>query len=125
MSEPAQFERARKPFATFDAKDAATLTGFLAGDVRLGLGNARLTTRKPAFIDAYDAFVASVAGVRHVILNLWRDGNIMIAQLDVHYERLDGGEVTLPCCTVFQLCEGLVSEYRSYMDAGPVYATTT
>jgi limonene-1,2-epoxide hydrolase len=125
MSEAAQFELIRKLFATFDAKDAVTLAGFVTSDVRMRLGNAPLTTGKSAFIDAYGAFVTSVAGVRHEIFNLWRDGNIVIAQLDVHYERLDGGEVTLPCCNVFQLCEGLVSEYRSYMDAGPVYATTT
>jgi hypothetical protein len=27
----------------------------------------------------------------------------------------------LPCCNVFKLRDGLISEYRSYMDANPVY----
>jgi hypothetical protein len=107
MSEPAEFEHIRKLFGTFDAKDAATLGGFVTDDVRLRLGNAPLTTGKPAFVDAYSAFVASVAGVRHEIINLWRNGNTVIAQLDVHYKRLDGGEVTLPCCNVSQLRKGL------------------
>ena len=46
----------------------------------------------------------------------------MIAEFDVHYTRLDGGEVTLPCCNVFRLRDGLVAEYRSYIDATPVYS---
>ena len=46
----------------------------------------------------------------------------LIAEFDVHYTRLDGREVTLPCCNVFRLRDGLVSEYRSYIDANPVYA---
>jgi len=28
----------------------------------------------------------------------------------------------LPCCNVFRMRDGLISEYRSYMDAAPVYA---
>ena len=41
---------------------------------------------------------------------------------DVHYTRLDRGQVTIPCCNVFRLRDGLVAEYRSYIDATPVYA---
>jgi ketosteroid isomerase-like protein len=40
----------------------------------------------------------------------------------LHYTRLDGGEVTLPCCNVFRLRDDLVAEYRSYIDATPVYS---
>jgi hypothetical protein len=32
------------------------------------------------------------------------------------------GEITLPCCNVFALRDGLVAEYRSYIDITPVYA---
>ena len=38
----------------------------------------------------------------------------------MRYTSLDGGEVTLPCCNVFRLRDGLVAEYRSYIDATPV-----
>jgi hypothetical protein len=33
-----------------------------------------------------------------------------------------GDVVTLPCCNVFRLRDGLIAEYRSYIDANPVYA---
>jgi hypothetical protein len=47
----------------------------------------------------------------------------VIAELDVHYQRLDGRRVTLPCCNVFRVRDGLVSDYRVYLDIGPVYAS--
>jgi hypothetical protein len=36
-------------------------------------------------------------------------------------ERTDGRELTLPCCNVFRLPDGLVADYRVYVDIGPVY----
>jgi ketosteroid isomerase-like protein len=91
-------------------------------DVRLRLGNAEPVQGKPAFIEAVTAFIGSVASFRHEVLNVWNEGDALIAEFDVHYTRLDGDEVTLPCCNVFRLRDGLVSEYRSYIDATPVYA---
>jgi limonene-1,2-epoxide hydrolase len=43
-------------------------------------------------------------------------------RLSVHYTRLDSGEVVLPCCNVFRLRDGLIADFRSYMDATPVYS---
>ena len=40
----------------------------------------------------------------------------------VHYTRHDSNVVTLPCCNVFRLRDGLIAEYRSYINATPVYA---
>jgi ketosteroid isomerase-like protein len=45
----------------------------------------------------------------------------VIAELRVHYTRLDGTEMTLPCCNVFRLRNGAVADYRVYMDITPVY----
>ena len=115
-------DRVRAIFATFDAKNVSALAAFMTDDVRLGLGNAEPVQGKPAFVEAVNAFLASVAGFRHEVLNVWSDGDALIAEFDVHYTRLDGGEVTLPCCNVLRLRDGLVSEYRSYIDARPVYS---
>jgi ketosteroid isomerase-like protein len=115
-------EHVRRMFATFDAKDVPALSAFMTGDVRLRLGNAEMVEGKPAFVAAVDAFLASVSGFRHEVLNAWSDGDALIAEFDVHYTRLDGRAVTVPCCNVFRLRDGLVAEYRSYIDATPVYA---
>jgi ketosteroid isomerase-like protein len=115
-------DQIRVMFATFDAKDVSALAAFMTDDVRLRLGNAEPVQGKAAFIEAANAFLASVAGFRHEVLNVFNDGDALMAEFDVHYTRLDGGEVTLPCCNVFRLRDGLVAEYRSYIDATPVYS---
>jgi ketosteroid isomerase-like protein len=112
----------RRIFAAFDANDVPGLAAFMTDDVRLRLENAKMVQGKPAFVAAVNAFLDSVVRFRHEVLNVWSDGDALIAEFDVHYTRLDGREVTLPCCNVFRLRDGLVSEYRSYIYATPVYA---
>ena len=115
-------DRARAIFAAFDAADVSALAALMTDDVRLRLGNAEAVEGKTAFVDAVDAFLASVAGFRHEIIDVWSDGDALITELEVHYTRRDGKRVTVPCCNVFQLRDGLVCGYRSYLDATPVYA---
>jgi ketosteroid isomerase-like protein len=115
-------DQMHRVFATFDAKDVSKLAGFMTDDVRLRLGNAEMIRGKSAFVDAVNAFLTSVAAVRHEIVNVYRDGDAAIVEFDVHYTRHDGNVVTLPCCNVFRLRDGLIAEYRSYIDATPVYA---
>ena len=115
-------DHVRAIFGAFDTKDVLALAAFMTDDVRLRLGNAEPVQGKPAFVEAVSAFLASVAGFRHEVLNVWSDGDALIAEFDVHYTRLDGREVTLPCCNVFRLRDGLLAEYRSYIDASPVYS---
>ena len=40
--------------------------------------------------------------------------------MDVYYRRLDGRELTLPCCNLFRVRDGLVDTYVIYMDVNPV-----
>jgi ketosteroid isomerase-like protein len=81
-----------------------------------------LISGKAAFVEAVRGFLDSVAGVHHEILHVYADDDVAVVEFDVHYTRRDGRSVVLPCCNVFRLREGLISEYRSYMDATPVYA---
>jgi ketosteroid isomerase-like protein len=115
-------EQVRAIFAAFDARDVAALAALMTDDVRLRLGNAQMVEGKPAFIEAVAAFVGSVAQFHHDIVNVWSDEDALIAELEVHYTRLDGGEITLPCCNVFRLRNGSVADYRVYIDIAPVYA---
>ena len=124
MSETTLSEQLRRVFATFDAQDVSTLAEFMTDDVQLQLGNEKMVNGKAAFVDAVNAFLGSIVGVRHEILRVYSDRDAAIVEFDVHYTRQDGDVVTLPCCNVFRLRDGLIAEYRSYMDAAPVYAET-
>ena len=122
MSEKVASEQLRRVFAAFDAQDVPTLAAFMTDDVALRLGNAETIDGKAGLVDAVNAFLSSIAGVRHEFLSVYSDGDTAIVEFDVHYTRHDGNQVTLPCCNVFRLRDGLIAEYRSYMDATPVYA---
>jgi ketosteroid isomerase-like protein len=115
-------DQARIIFASFDAKDVATLASVVSDDVRMRLGNAPEAQGKTAFVDGVRTFVGSVAAFHHHVENVWHDGDALIAQLEVGYTRHDGKEVTLPCCNVFRIRDGLLVDYRVYMDISPVYA---
>jgi ketosteroid isomerase-like protein len=122
MTDIAGGSQIRDLFAAFDKNDVPTLAELTTPDVQLRLMNNDVVKGHRAFVSAVGAFHASVAGVRHEILDLWRDGDTVIAELRVHYKRHDGHKVTLPCCNVFRLQGGCVAEYRSYMDISPLYA---
>jgi ketosteroid isomerase-like protein len=114
-------DQVRPIFEAFDAKDVSAFASFVTDDVRLRLGNAEPVEGKSAFVEAVNAFLGSVAAFRHEIIDVWRDGDVLVTELAVHYTRLDGGQVTLPCCNVFRERDGSVAEYRSYIDITPVY----
>ncbi|SRR6266540_1069211 len=115
-------DRIHRVFASFDAKDVSALAGFMTDDVQLRLGNAEMIQGKSAFVDAVNAFLGSVAAVRHEILHVFTDRDMAIVEFDVQYTRRDNNVVTIPCCNVFRLRGGLIAEYRTYIDATPVYA---
>jgi ketosteroid isomerase-like protein len=119
---PSPLHRAQAIFAAFDAKDVAALAELVRDDVRLQIGNADVVNGKAEFVESLSAFFSSVAGFGHTITNVWSDLDAIIAELRVHYIRLDGTELTLPCCNVFRLRDGAVADYRVYMDITPVYA---
>jgi limonene-1,2-epoxide hydrolase len=118
--EPA--EQAARVFAAFDAKDVPGLVCLVGEDVRIRLGNAAEAHGNIAFATEVRAFTESVAAFHHRLLNVWQDGDALICQLDVQYTRHDSQEVTLPCCNVFRLRDGLIVDYRVYRDISPVYA---
>jgi ketosteroid isomerase-like protein len=109
-------------FAALDGGDVKGLAAMMDDNVRLQLANAEESHGKERFVAAVEAFLASVSGFRHEVVDVWRDGETIVAELHVHYTRLDGRKVTVPCCNVFQLSEDLVWAYRSYLDMTPVYA---
>ena len=110
-------------FAAIDSGDAATVGSLIADDVQFRFGSADKIVGKEAFGAASQEFLGSIAGIRHEILDLWEVGNdSVVSVMDVHYTRRDGQTLTLPCCNVFGFRDGLVHDYRIYMDVNPVFA---
>ena len=115
----------RTMFAASDSGDTEAMLGFLTDDVVLVFGNADAVHGKAA-VDALSRQVKSrLSSVRHEIHDIWQaneDAHVFIARMTVHYSRLDGAVVSLPCCNIFRMRADLIAEYRVYMDVNPVFA---
>jgi ketosteroid isomerase-like protein len=113
----------RELFAATDAKDVAANAAYLTDDIELRFGNNEPVVGKAAYKAMSTEFYASLKGLRHEIHSLWTvDEDVVITEMTVHYERLDGQQVALPCANVFRLRDGLVWDYRIFMDINPVFA---
>jgi ketosteroid isomerase-like protein len=115
----------RAVFAAGDSADIDKLCGFLTDDVELVFGNAAPLKGREAVGTTNREFYRTIRGVRHEIHNLWHaaeDADVLLAQMTVHYTRLDGSVISLPCFNCFRMCGDLISDYRIYMDVNPVFA---
>lgn len=106
-----------------DRRDLDALTSCVSDDVYFRFGNDQPTRNKAEFATTMRPFLQGIGGIRHEIIKMWEvpEGDV-IATMDVHYTRLDGHQLVLPCCNVFGIGDGLVYDYRIYMDVGPVTA---
>jgi ketosteroid isomerase-like protein len=106
-----------------DAADQNAIATLTATNVHFRFGNADPTDTQSELLAAAQSFRHAVADLRHAILDLWEVGDgMVVALMEVDYRRLDGRELTLPCCNIFRVHNGLVDDYRIYMDVNPVLA---
>lgn len=110
-------------FAIVDSKDPQRFADLLTPDVRLTFANMPPMVGHEAVIAGCSAFYGSIAALRHSIRNEWHQGRDTIVELDVTYDRLDGGTVGIPVVSVWSTADdGLIDDYRVYFDLTPVYA---
>ena len=105
-----------------DAGDEAAADALLADDIRFRFGNGAVVSGKRELQAGRGAFRASIAGMRHEIVAITESADVVCAELIVTYTRLDASTVALPCCDVFRLRDGMIADYRIYIDVGPVLA---
>ena len=109
-------------FAAIDAMDADAFNAFLTPDAMFRFGGGDPVHGHAAIKEAVDAFWASIAGCRHEILTVVRQGDTLACDGLTTYTRHDGREVTVPFADIFELRDELISEYKIYADLTPVYA---
>lgn len=114
----------RDLFAAVDARDPQRVGGLVTDHVRFRFGSADSIAGKAALIVASREFSAAIADIHHELTNLWEpEPGTVVTELQVTYRRHDGSELTLPCCNIFRVRDGLIDDYRIYMDITPVTAS--
>ncbi|MFG2000396.1 nuclear transport factor 2 family protein [Spirillospora sp. NPDC048911] len=67
-------------------------------------------------------FFSTIGGLRHRIVNDWRDGADTIAETEVTFRRLDDKNVTVPAVSILRIRDdGLITDCRVFFDLTPVY----
>ena len=109
-------------FAAIDAQDGAAFVAHLTEDAIFRFGSAPSVQGRSSIQAAVEGFFATIAGCRHTIFNSIRQNDTLVCEGEVAYQRHDGREVTLPFTDVFEYSGDLISQYKIYIDIGPLYA---
>lgn len=113
--------RLRSLFAAIDGKDTERFLGFLTNEATFRFGSAPAVHGRDAIRAAVDGFFESIAASHHTLTQTIAGNDVLVCEGEVTYTRHDGTKLTLPFANVFELEGGIISAYKIYVDAGPLY----
>ena len=108
-------------FQTIDAMDARGLAEAFVEEGRFRFGNAPTVVGRAAIEESVAGFFSQLKGLRHDILDVWDTEDVVISEVEVTYTRRDGKVVSLPAATIGRRSDGLLADYRIYMDVNPLF----
>jgi limonene-1,2-epoxide hydrolase len=108
--------------AAVDAKDTPRFLSFLTDDASFRFANAPAVVGKAAVGAMVGGFLSSIKAVRHDIGETWAPPGRALCEGVVTYTRHDGSTLTAPFVNVFVLRDGLIADYRIYVDASALYS---
>ena len=111
----------KKLFASIDAMDTESFVSFIHKDATFRFGSSPAVTGHAGIRAAVEGFFASFAALRHDLQRVIADGDAVACEGEVTYTRQDGSKITLPFVNVFRIDGELISQYRVYIDIGPLF----
>jgi len=109
-------------FAAIDSKDTQAFVGFLTDDAVFRFGSAPAVRGREAIFAAVDGFFGTIAGCSHDVRKTLASGPTLVCEGEVTYRRQNDTEITLPFTDIFEYEGDLISQYKIYIDIGPLYA---
>jgi uncharacterized protein (TIGR02246 family) len=104
-----------------DTKDARGFAAFFAEDGRFTFGNAPTVTGPEAVESACDQFFSTLQDLDHEMENVWELDDTLICEVTVKYGTLDGRNLELPAVNIIHHKDGVVTDYRIFMDVSPLF----
>lgn len=115
-------DRVRNVFAAADQMQTDKWVAYFTDDARFRFGNADPVFGRDAIRKAMAQFFSTIKSMHHDFAGIYEQDNIVIAEADVTFTRLDGKVVRIPATTIFRMQGDRVQDFRLYMDAAPIYA---
>ncbi|MCW3469348.1 nuclear transport factor 2 family protein [Rhodococcus pyridinivorans] len=97
---------------------------YFSPDCVFRMGNNDLVEGREAIQQWVGAYLGSVAGMKHVVLEEWVDDDVAVVRVEVTYTMKNDATFTLPAVTRTRIGDGSVTEYMIFMDPGPVVAAS-
>ncbi len=108
-------------FEAIDNKDAAGFGAFFTEDAVFRFGNARAVSGKANIENVVSGFFSNIKGLKHRILDVWLENDVIICAGEVTYTRNDDNKLTLPFVDILRMRDRLILDYRIYMDISPLF----
>lgn len=117
-------EVVRRVLEPVDRLDAQGFAAGLTEDASMRLGNREPLHGRAEIASVIGQFFSSLAGIHHDIVASWDFEDVVVTELFVTYDRLDGRSVTTPSATIWRFddASGLVRDYRVFVDQSPLLA---
>lgn len=109
-------------FTSIDDMDTERFLHFLTADAVFRFGSAPAVRGRENIREFVNAFFSTIDGCRHRMHNLLAGDSTLVCEGEVTYTRHDGTEIALPFANVFEFAGELISHYKIYADASPLYA---
>lgn len=109
-------------FTAIDAKDTGKFLEFLTIDASFRFGSAPPAEGNEAIRAAVEGFFSTIAASNHALGKVMRNSDVLVCEGEVTYTRHDKSTITLPFANIFEFDGALISNYKIYADAGPLYA---
>ncbi|GAB3880333.1 nuclear transport factor 2 family protein [Microbispora bryophytorum] len=113
----------RRVFRSVDPFDPDEFGRLLAEDATMVFGNAEPLAGREAIVAGLREFYSTIGGLQHRIVRSWQVDADVIAETEVTYRRLDGKDASAVAVSIWRTRDdGLISDYRIFVDLAPVYA---
>lgn len=131
MTTPHEFDPRTHPdgawitrmFAAVDAQDIEGNAAFMHPQVRFRFGNGPVLQGTDQLAEGQRQLYGSIRGLRHRLVGIWREGNVVTVEAEATYTRLDGEDVVVPVVSLLRLTgPEQVGDYRVFCDLAPVFA---
>ena len=113
----------REVFHAVDAKDAARFATHLTPDAIFRYANAPVVTGPDAIRQVVAQFFEAVQSLRHQLLAVWTQDDMVFCKGEVNYVRHDGSKAgPFPFFNLFKMRGDRIAEYLIYVDISPLFA---
>ncbi len=109
-------------FTAIDKMDANGFVEYFTPDGAFVFGNAPPVEGKEAIEKAVSDFFQAIKGLSHQITGSWQVDDVIVVEGKVTYTRHNDTQITLPFADIFRMKDGLIADYRIYMDISPLFS---